>query len=204
MNTIKKIEFDTEKSSTSGIEYRIVFTDGLFEDPSGMRFPVESSVFRIKKSDYKDITVPIGYHFYYNPRNQTFSLLDANEFINLSECNDYGEHIGGFLIMKYQNKCKLSFVYPKCENGTKSIRPFSDDFDTYDPDNQEEGSFEGREIPCDPNFAGELCNAFNTLNFDNSYEIKCPITENVATNSFDYCEYDDSDFETEPKPGCSI
>jgi hypothetical protein len=195
MEIVKPIQFDIENSSTTGFEYQLVFTSGIFDD-NNLRIQTEPVVYRIKKSDYKDITVPVGYHFMYNPRYNKFTLLPTSEYESLDECHDYGISIGGFVIMKYENKCRLSFVYPKCET-TKSIRPFSDSFDTYIPD-EKEGAIEGRDIPCDPDFVGELCAAFNTLNFDDSYEIKCPITESEATNSFDYCEFEDVEFETQP------
>ena len=178
MIKIEGCELDIEKSSdgTNDNSWYLYFTGGVCEAPSVIKTK-EPSILRLKKKDYQSI-YPIARHLYFNPETDKYTLLDPSE---VQECDDLGILLGGFIVIG----CKLTFVYPKCTDDKTYIRPFEETFDE---------AFEKRQLSCDEQ--SELCGAFRDFQFDESFEIDCPIVED--NNAFDYGEFDRGEFETIP------
>jgi hypothetical protein len=176
-----------EKSSdgTNGASWSLYFNKGYFLNPSGsMLRATEPYVLKLKKQDYI-CNFPCGYHLYYNPDNNKFTVIDDKEHQDLAKCTDYGYHTGGFVV----KDCKLIFVYPKNCDDIEFIREFDSEFDS---------AYNKLRIDCDTpeETLEEICGTFNELNFNNDYEIDCIVYEN-SENEFNICEFDPTDFEAD-------
>jgi len=176
MIKIQGMELDIEKSSdgTNNFMWSLYFTEGLFED-NNVSKTTEPVLFRLKRTDYQNPSNQ-AYYIYYNPYINKYNIIQKSEL----ECQekDVGYNIGGFMVL---NDCRLVFVYPKCTDTVNynRTRSFDEEFDE---------SFENRTIDCDG--LPDLCGAFREINFNNDFEIGCPIIEDG--NEFDQYEFDDA------------
>jgi hypothetical protein len=187
MILLKGMGLNVEKSSdgTNGNRWSLYFDRGHFITQSGTMFrSTEPYVLKLKKSDYI-CQFPCGYHLYYNPENNKFSIITDQEHRDLEKCNDYGYHIGGFMI----KDCKLNFVYPKNCDEIEFIRDFTSEFDS---------AYNKLRVDCDTpeEVLEEICGTFNELNFNEDYDIDCIVYE-TSENEFNICEFNPEEFEAD-------
>jgi len=176
MKKIYGMNLDIEKSSngTDDIMWSLYFTEGEFQS-NQISKSTEPIIFRLKRKDYYTETIS-SYFIFFNPYNNKYTILNKKEL----ECieKDYGYYIGGFIVL---SDCRLIFLHPDCKDDIeyKRIRNFSEEFTE---------AYENRSIDCegDP----EICGAFREINFNNDFDIGCPIIE--EDNEFNEYEFDDS------------
>ena len=198
MILVKGMDLNIEKSSngTNNNQWLLYFNRGYFVNSSETLVrSTDSNVLKLKKSNYV-CEYPCGYHVYYNPDNNKFSIIDNQEYNQISEgtvCHDYGYSIGGFIV----HNCKLNFVYPKDCDIIEYQREFAPEFDE---------SYNKQRFDCNTSEEelAEICGTFNDLNFNNDYDIDCIVYEN-SENEFNACQFDNQEFEADPEEGqCQI
>jgi len=185
---IHGMELNLEKSSagTNGAMWSLYFNPGYFYG-NGVIRSTEASEITLKKSDY-NCTLPCGYHMFYNPWNNKYTLIESKD---IEDCNDYGYSIGGFIV----KNCKIGFVYPKDCEDIEYRRSFDESYDDL-PFNQ-------LDINCETpqELLDEVCGTFLEENFSNDYDINCIVYE--ENNQFKYCEFDPEEFESDIVSDCN-
>ena len=183
MTKLEGHEIDIEQSSdgTNDIQWRLVFTPALYKGP-GVSKTVEPVQFVLKRKDYSN-KIPKGYYIFFDPSTNKYQIISKDEIENQTQCYE-GINIGGFIVTGFPS-CKLTFVYPKCTDDVTYVRPWTEEFTE---------AYEKRQLSCEDQ--EEMCGAFKDFEFNEDFEIDCPIVED--NNAFDYGAFDRGEFETIP------
>ena len=181
-----------EKSSdgSTNKEWYLYFDAGVFTDFNKARttddFILRLKKYKEKEKCQKQNKTLCGYHLFYDPNYDSFTLLDDTQYSDSCLLDDLGHHIGGYVVDFTDPKnCRIIFVYPKnCDVDENDFRrDFEDEFDA---------NYNKLSINCDTpqGILDDVCGQFLEENFSDAYDINCLVIE--EENQFKKVEFDKS------------